>query len=74
MQAVVAIILSDLIPLRKRAKYQGIINVIFVSRPMLSLAINIDVFVKAMGCAIGGPLGGIMVDFIGWRWYLYSFT
>ncbi|KAL3475155.1 major facilitator superfamily domain-containing protein [Aspergillus californicus] len=51
MTTVVSILLSDIIPLRDRGVWQGIINIIYAS-----------------GAGIGAPLGGILADYIGWRW------
>ncbi|EED16301.1 EF hand domain protein [Talaromyces stipitatus ATCC 10500] len=51
MTTVVSILISDLVPLRDRGLWQGIINIIY-----------------ATGSGIGGPLGGILADYIGWRW------
>ncbi|CAK5279000.1 unnamed protein product [Mycena citricolor] len=51
MSTVVSIIMSDMVPLRERGTWQGIMNIIYAS-----------------GSAIGAPLGGFLVDSIGWRW------
>ncbi|PTU20825.1 hypothetical protein P175DRAFT_0557513 [Aspergillus ochraceoroseus IBT 24754] len=51
MTTVVSILMSDIIPLRERGVWQGIINIIWAS-----------------GSSIGAPLGGILADYIGWRW------
>ncbi|KAL3494914.1 major facilitator superfamily domain-containing protein [Aspergillus germanicus] len=51
MTTVVSILLSDIIPLRDRGVWQGVINIIY-----------------ATGSGIGAPLGGILSDYIGWRW------
>ncbi|KAJ7205000.1 MFS general substrate transporter [Mycena pura] len=51
MSTVVSIIMSDIVPLRSRGTWQGIINIVY-----------------AFGSATGAPLGGFMVDTIGWRW------
>ncbi|KKZ64109.1 hypothetical protein EMCG_01607 [[Emmonsia] crescens] len=51
MSTVVSIIMSDVVPLRDRGVWQGIINIIW-----------------ATGSAVGAPLGGILADYIGWRW------
>ncbi|CRG90048.1 Vacuolar membrane amino acid uptake transporter fnx2 [Talaromyces islandicus] len=51
MTTVVSILLSDIVPLRDRGLWQGIINIIY-----------------ATGSGIGAPLGGILADYIGWRW------
>ncbi|KAL2848133.1 hypothetical protein BJY01DRAFT_233999 [Aspergillus pseudoustus] len=51
MTTVVSILMSDIIPLRDRGVWQGIINIIY-----------------ATGSGIGAPLGGILSDYIGWRW------
>jgi MFS family permease len=52
MTTVVSILLSDIIPLRDRGVWQGVINIIY-----------------ATGSGIGAPLGGVLADYIGWRWY-----
>ncbi|KAL4949405.1 major facilitator superfamily-domain-containing protein [Aspergillus filifer] len=51
MTTVVSILLSDIIPLRERGVWQGVVNIIY-----------------ATGSGIGAPLGGILADYIGWRW------
>ncbi|KAH8700836.1 EF hand domain protein [Talaromyces proteolyticus] len=51
MTTVVSILMSDIIPLRDRGLWQGIINIIY-----------------ATGSGLGAPLGGILADYIGWRW------
>ncbi|KAI9376688.1 major facilitator superfamily-domain-containing protein [Aspergillus egyptiacus] len=51
MTTVVSILLSDIVPLRDRGVWQGVINIIF-----------------ATGSGIGAPLGGVLSDYIGWRW------
>ncbi|OOQ91150.1 MFS multidrug transporter [Penicillium brasilianum] len=51
MTTVVSILMSDIVPLRDRGLWQGIINIIY-----------------ATGSGIGAPLGGILADYIGWRW------
>ncbi|KAK4984122.1 hypothetical protein LTR50_006809 [Elasticomyces elasticus] len=51
MTTVVSILLSDVVPLRERGKWQGYVNIIYAS-----------------GAGIGAPLGGILADYIGWRW------
>lgn len=53
MTTVVSILMSDIVPLRDRGLWQGIINIVY-----------------AAGSAIGAPLGGILADYIGWRWYV----
>ncbi|KAJ5092960.1 hypothetical protein N7456_008821 [Penicillium angulare] len=51
MTTVVNIMMSDIIPLRDRGLWQGIINIIW-----------------ATGSGMGAPMGGILADYIGWRW------
>ncbi|KAJ5492551.1 hypothetical protein N7539_001297 [Penicillium diatomitis] len=51
MTTVVSILMSDLVPLRDRGLWQGIINLIY-----------------ATGSGVGAPLGGILSDYLGWRW------
>lgn len=52
MTTVVSILMSDIVPLRDRGVWQGIINILY-----------------ATGSGTGAPLGGILSDYIGWRWY-----
>ncbi|KAH8423075.1 putative MFS multidrug transporter [Aspergillus melleus] len=51
MTTVVNILMSDIIPLRDRGVWQGVVNIIYAS-----------------GSGIGAPLGGVLADYIGWRW------
>ncbi|KAF2755071.1 MFS general substrate transporter [Pseudovirgaria hyperparasitica] len=51
MTALVSILLSDIVTLRERGKWQGYINIIYAS-----------------GAATGAPVGGILADYVGWRW------
>ncbi|KAF3387477.1 Vacuolar membrane amino acid uptake transporter fnx2 [Penicillium rolfsii] len=51
MTTVVSILMSDIVPLRDRGLWQGVINIIY-----------------ATGSGTGAPLGGILADYIGWRW------
>ena len=51
MTTVVSIIMSDIVPLRERGTWQGIVNIVFAS-----------------GAGCGAPLGGLLADFISWRW------
>ncbi|KAJ9201200.1 hypothetical protein DTO021D3_6106 [Paecilomyces variotii] len=51
MTTVVSILMSDIVPLRDRGVWQGVINIIY-----------------ATGSGTGAPLGGILADYIGWRW------
>jgi predicted MFS family arabinose efflux permease len=51
MTTVVSILMSDIIPLKDRGVWQGLINIIYAS-----------------GASAGAPLGGILADFVGWRW------
>lgn len=51
MTTVVSILLSDVVPLRERGKWQGYLNIVF-----------------ATGASTGAPLGGVLADYVGWRW------
>ncbi|CAG8923540.1 unnamed protein product [Penicillium salamii] len=51
MTTVVSILMSDVVPLRDRGLWQGVINIIY-----------------ATGSGTGAPLGGILADYVGWRW------
>ncbi|KAK4057508.1 hypothetical protein OIO90_001577 [Microbotryomycetes sp. JL221] len=50
MQTTLAVVISDLFPLRERA-----------------LVSSIGGFLWALGGALGGPIGGILSDWLGWR-------
>ncbi|KAH8827603.1 MFS general substrate transporter [Flagelloscypha sp. PMI_526] len=51
MTTLSSITMSDIVPLKDRGVWQGLMNICFAS-----------------GQAIGAPLGGLLVDTIGWRW------
>lgn len=51
MTTVVSIMMSDIVPLRERGKWQGYLNIVY-----------------ATGAGTGAPLGGILSDYVGWRW------
>lgn len=51
MTTVVSILMSDIVPLRERGTWQGIINIIYSS-----------------GAGAGAPLGGLLTDYLSWRW------
>lgn len=51
MTTVVSILFSDIVPLKDRGLWQGIINIVY-----------------AAGAASGAPLGGVLADYLGWRW------
>lgn len=51
MTTVVSILFSDIVPLKDRGMWQGIINIVY-----------------AAGAASGAPLGGLVADYLGWRW------
>ncbi|CDS14156.1 hypothetical protein LRAMOSA06326 [Lichtheimia ramosa] len=48
------VIISDLVSLRDRGKYQGYGNMAY-----------------GLGSLMGGPLGGLITDTVGWRWCFY---
>lgn len=51
MTTVVSIMFSDIVPLKDRGVWQGLINIVYAS-----------------GAAAGAPLGGLLADYVGWRW------
>lgn len=51
MTTVVSIMMSDIVPLRERGTWQGVINIIYAT---------------GQGC--GAPLGGLLADYVSWRW------
>ncbi|KAI1614453.1 major facilitator superfamily domain-containing protein [Exophiala viscosa] len=51
MSTVVSILFSDIVPLKDRGLWQGIINIVYAS-----------------GASTGAPLGGLLADYVGWRW------
>ncbi|THU95252.1 MFS general substrate transporter [Dendrothele bispora CBS 962.96] len=51
LSIVPTIILTDVIDIKSRGTWQGVLNLIY-----------------ATGSAVGGPLGGILAEYISWRW------
>lgn len=51
MTTVATILLSDIVRLKDRGLWQGLINIVW-----------------ATGSSTGAPLGGLLADYVGWRW------
>lgn len=68
MTTVVSILMSDIVPLRDRGVWQGIINIIYATGSGIGAPLG-----KVISRCL--PLkfmlifpGGILADYIGWRW------
>jgi len=53
LSIVPTIILTDVIDIKSRGTWQGILNLIY-----------------STGSAVGGPLGGVLAEYMGWRWWV----
>lgn len=68
MTTVVSILLSDIIPLRDRGLWQGVINIIYATGSGIGAPLG------NFSCLLRDCLwlltytGGILADYIGWRW------
>jgi hypothetical protein len=69
MTTVVSILISDLVPLRDRGLWQGIINIIYATGSGIGAPLG-KPFVAAHldFIDIDRNIGGILADYIGWRW------
>ena len=69
MTTVVSVMMSDIVPLRERGTWQGILNIIYASGAGIGapLGTSYSQLVRVEGIANAGS-GGILADRIGWRW------
>ena len=68
MTTVVSILMSDIVPLRERGTWQGIINIIYSSgagcgAPLGELQSPVREPAKLKRCG-----GGLLADLFSWRW------
>lgn len=69
MTTVVSILMSDLVSLRDRGVWQGIINIVYATGAGIGAPLGKSwSFFNVMPLLTIG-LGGILADYIGWRWY-----
>lgn len=68
MTTVVSILLSDIIPLRERGTWQGIINLIFAAGSGTGAPLGRSRISAKPGA--DDDIGGFLADSVGWRWYV----
>lgn len=76
MTTVVAILLSDIVPLRDRGVWQGIINIVYsagagIGAPAGEFSVSSPHCLKIPNCCSltsSSNKGGFLADYVGWRW------
>ena len=69
MTTVVSILISDLVPLRDRGLWQGIINIIYATGSGIGAPLgNTSPAERSNIRNADLNTGGILADYIGWRW------
>lgn len=69
MTTVVSVMMSDIVPLRERGTWQGIINIIYASGAGIGAPLGTWIsLVTHSGDLANTGIGGVMADKIGWRW------
>jgi MFS family permease len=71
MTTVVSILISDLVPLRDRGLWQGIINIIYASGSGIGAPLGEHFYYPETPWRVETlteRIGGILADYIGWRW------
>lgn len=74
MPTVLSIMMSDIVPLRERGTWQGLLNIIFA----LGAGSGAPLGNIPRSCLSGTSrndrqIGGIFADSIGWRWWEISY-
>ena len=74
MTTVVSIVMSDIVPLRERGVWQGIINIVYATGAGVGAPLGECkelTFPRDFVPLVANPyrIGGILADYIGWRWY-----
>ena len=75
MTTVVSIMMSDIVPLRERGTWQGVLNIIFALGAGCGapLGKTFDLFLLETR-RNDRHIGGIFADSIGWRWWETTFV
>jgi hypothetical protein len=68
MTTVVSILMSDIVPLRDRGLWQGIINIIYATGSGVGAPLGMFIIEIGKETLLLMFLGGILADSIGWRW------
>ena len=69
MTTVVSIMMSDIVPLRERGTWQGILNIIYALGAGCGAPLGMDSLPQVE--AVYSPVvGGLLADRINWRWYV----
>jgi hypothetical protein len=68
MTTVVSILMSDIVPLRDRGLWQGIINIIYATGSGIGAPLGMFIIEIGKETLLLMFLGGILADSIGWRW------
>ena len=68
MTTVVSVMMSDIVPLRERGTWQGIINIIFASGAGCGAPLGKVVQWYTRTYYAHSLLGGVLADLIDWRW------
>lgn len=68
MTTVVSILISDIVPLRDRGLWQGIINIIYATGSGIGAPLGRNFWQTVHIRDTDENLGGILADYIGWRW------
>lgn len=68
MSTVVSILMSDIVPLRERGTWQGIINIIYAFGAGGGAPLGMTNGMDGSSLEADNLLGGFLADSIGWRW------
>lgn len=68
MTTVVSILMSDIVPLRERGTWQGIVNIIYATGAGCGAPLGMASGIDGRSQAADNSLGGFLADSIGWRW------
>ena len=70
MTTVVSIMMSDIVPLRERGTWQGILNIVSATGAGTGAALGmIYVWQSVKPWTTNDIVGGIFADYLSWRWY-----
>lgn len=71
MTTVVSILMSDLVSLSDRGLWQGIINIVYATGAGIGAPLGKGSWLLfRVSLSLIVLLGGMLADYIGWRWYV----